>query len=144
MTKPDTRLYLGATPKEIATLADHMHRVTGIGWLRRVTDEKLMTDLRVYEAAGATLNGLGQQHRAYEYGHALRNEIALRKLWPKLPPSRRIPRCGVCSHGTERLFPTTAATHDIVSSDDESKTIYPNVCVRCWSRLHKESEETDG
>ena len=141
MNKPDSTLYLGATPDEISLLVSGMKRATGIGGLRRAADDRLMADLRIYEVSGATLRAPGQQRLAYDYAHALRNEISHRKLWPKLPPSRCIPRCEVCSHGTERLFATTAATHDIVDSSD--KTIYPNLCVRCWSRLHKEDEETD-
>lgn len=143
MTKPDTALYLGATSEEITRLTTHGKAAAGIGWLRRAGDETIIADLGVYEVAGATLNAPGQQRLLYDYAHELRNEISRRDLWLKMPPSRRIPRCEVCRHGAERLFKTTATTHDIVDSNDETKKIYPNLCARCWSRLHKESEETE-
>lgn len=139
MGKPDSTTFMGATPEQIAALADHMDRARGIGWLRRRGDTVLITDLMVYEVSGSTLTKPGQQNLAYEYAHELRRELARRKLFPV--PSMRIPRCEVCSHGTERLFPTTEATHNIVSTHDESERIFPKVCVRCWSRLHVDTED---
>lgn len=137
MGKPDSTTFMGATPEQIAALADHMDRAKGIGWLRRRGDTILVTDLSVYEVSGSTLNKPGQQHLAYEYAHELRRELARRKLLPV--PSMRIPRCEVCRHRTERLFPTTPATHNIVGSNEEPTNA--NVCVRCWNRLHVDSED---
>jgi hypothetical protein len=142
MTKPDSVLFMGATAEELESLARHAGSARGVGWLRRATDEKLMTDLmtdlRTYEAAGSTLDNLGQQRLAYDYAHALRNEISRRKLWSKLPPSRHIPRCEVCQHGTEKLFRAHKSTHDIVNNEGEE--IFPALCVRCWSELHVDAE----
>lgn len=139
--KPDSTLFLGATPEQISTLADHLDRAQGIGWLGRRADTLLIADLAVYQVAGSTLSKPGQQRLAYNYGHELRRELARRKLFPI--PSLNIPRCQICKHGTEKLFATTEATHDIVNSNDEDERIFPDLCVRCWSSLHKDSEESE-
>lgn len=139
ITKPDTTTFMGATPEQVAALADHMRRAIGIGWIRRAPAVKLVTDLMVYEVAGSTLTLPGQQRLAYEYAHELRRELSRRKLLPVL--SLRIPRCEVCKHGTERLFPTTPATHNIVGSNGEP--VDARVCVRCWSRLHVDSDKEE-
>jgi hypothetical protein len=130
-TKPDSVTFMGATPEQVATLADHVGRYGQIGWLRRRGDALLIADLAVYQVAGSTLTGPGQQRKAYDYAHALRRELAERKLLPV--PDMRIPRCGVCKHGTERLFRAGPETHRITTG--------AGLCVRCWSDLHNDNEE---
>jgi hypothetical protein len=141
MDKPDTALFMGATPEQVSTLVSHLSWYTSPGWIRRAPDAKLIADLVVYHVAGGTLGSPGQQRKAYDYAHELRRELSRRKLMPV--PDMRIPRCEVCHHGTERLFATSEATHNIVSSNDEEKRIFPNLCVRCWDRLHTDSNETE-
>lgn len=137
--KPDSVLFMGATPEQISTLADHLVWFENPGWLHRKSDAVLIADLAVYYVSGSVLTAPGQQRRAYDYAHGLRRELTRRKLLPV--PDLRIPRCEVCKHGTEKLFATAADTHGIVNSSGE--TVFPNVCVRCWSRLHRDSEESE-
>jgi hypothetical protein len=139
-TKPDSVLFMGATVEQINTLVDHLSWYTSPGWLRRAPDARLITDLVVYHVSGATLDrSSGKSGKAYDYAHELRRELARRKLMPV--PDMRIPRCEVCKHGTEKLFATSAATHDIVNG--EEKAIFPNLCARCWSSLHRDSNESE-
>jgi len=133
-----TRLFMGATSEEVAGLRSLIKWYDSPGWLRRRTDDRLLSALSLYEVAGATLDRR-ESGRAYDTAHEIRREIGRRKLTPL--PSRRIPRCEVCKHGTEKLFATSEATHDITGRNDEK--ICPNLCVRCWSRLHKDSEESE-
>lgn len=138
--KPDSVLFMGASAEQIATLANHLQWYASPGWMRRKDDALLVADLVTYQVAGSTLQTPGQQRKAYDYAHELRRELSRRKLMPVA--DLRIPRCSVCKHGTEKLFATTEATHNIVDDDDEKK-IFPPLCVRCWSRLHVDSDEED-
>ena len=140
--KPDSVLFMGPSADQTEVLATHM-RLSGHQpwWTRKQPDGTLVTDLSVYYAAGSTLRDPGQQRKAYDYAHELRRELARRKLLPV--PDLKIPRCEVCHHGTEKLFATTEATHTIVDSRDETKMIFPNLCVQCWSRLHNDSPESE-
>lgn len=52
-------------------------------------------------------------------------------------PTRGIPRCRVCSHGTERLFMAYAKTHNIVDRYDEPLESCA-LCVSCWSACRYE------
>jgi hypothetical protein len=135
---PDSTLFLGATPEEMARLRSLIPMRGQPGWIRRRPDDRLLTWLSVYELAGKTL-GHQESSDAYNCAHMVRAEIQRRGLAPL--PSRRIPRCQVCHHGTEKLFATSKATHDIADSNDESRRVFPNLCARCWSDLHRDSEE---
>lgn len=136
---PDTTTFMGATPEQVTTLVEHTLRYTSPGWMRRQDDALLVADLSVYQVAGSTLTGPGQQLRAHNYAHALRRELSRRRLLPV--PDLGIPRCGVCRHGTEKLFRTSLDTHDIVGSNGDRCT--SDLCVRCWSRLHVDNEESE-
>lgn len=136
--KPDTTLFMGAPLAARMMLAGHLDWYTQPGWIRRKADSTLLADLQTYEASGPLIPR-ERQRKAYDYAHDLHEEINRRKLTPL--PSLRIPRCEVCSHGTEKLFATSKATHDIRDQHDSTKRVYPNLCVRCWSRLHIDSEE---
>lgn len=136
--KPDTVTFMGAPEGAFLMLAGHLDWYAQPGWMQRKADSTLLADLQTYEVAGSLI-ARNRQRAAYDYAHDLRREINRRKLTPL--PSLRIPRCGVCSHGTEQLFSTSEATHDLRDEHDENKRVYPNLCVRCWSRLHIDSNE---
>lgn len=144
-SKPDTTLFLGATPEQVSTLVSHLTSYGSPGWIRRAPDAKLIADMMVYGVANlrglpSGRTGVPAENLAYDYAHELRRELSRRKLPPV--PDLRIPRCEICKHGTERLFPTTPATHNIVGSD--GKPVNAKVCVRCWSGLHTgDSEESE-
>ena len=124
---------MGATPAEVALLRTALMRPNDPARIRRASDETVIEHMTLVDLLSAAYTGDPLSKKLYDYTHELSREVNRRKLkWT----SRRIPRCEVCKHGTEKLFLTTVDTYSI----DENTEFFPRVCVRCWSRFHKDSE----
>jgi hypothetical protein len=72
----------------------------------------------------------------YDFLHVIRGELVSRKTYPQ---PLGILRCGVCSHGSERLWEATGETHSIIDRNDEPVAA-AMLCARCWS-AHLITEE---
>lgn len=71
------------------------------------------------------------ESEAIDFMHVLRRE--LRKRPDRRPAdSIGIHRCGMCSHGSERLWEATGDTHNIVDRNDEPISGIM-LCAQCWS-----------
>jgi hypothetical protein len=108
--------------------------------LKRFTSDELVRWLEVMDWFGLERDQ-AQKHKIYTMCHTVRLELHARSRKEPTPHffSIKLLRCGMCSHGTERLFEATGETHNIVNRDDEPiKSVF--VCARCWSDYMTEEE----
>lgn len=126
----------GITDEERATFLREMPRYPT--WLRgqwaKLTDEQLMRRMQLAQVLADR-----DRSKAHDNGvRALRGELRRRSM--VFAPARDgilIPRCEICSHGSERVFQASSETHDIERNDEPCVAF---LCVRCWSELRKEED----
>lgn len=113
-------------------LSQVVHRITNPGTfdghlIKRRESAELLRHMQVIE----WFHDRPELSRSSSYLHELRRELASRPGAPVFVSLHR-PRCGMCSHTTDRTWEATGETHDLVDRNDEPiKSVF--VCARCWS-----------
>lgn len=134
--------YTSPTDEEFAALRSRLanksvYVITRGAW-EKWSDEQIVREMQLLEIAPHREWGL--ETAAYAWIHTLRNEMSRRKLVHR---SVRLHRCESCSHGTERLFEATQATHPGLTNRRDEPVVSTWFCARCWSESTPGEDESE-
>jgi hypothetical protein len=118
--------YAPPTGEEFRQLAEKIRR-HGTYTLTRMGRDKIQDEVIIRHMQLIEIFPDQRGAKIYDYTRWLREEMNRRKITHK---SIKLPRCGLCSHASERLWEVTPETHNIIEHD---KPWSGFVCSRCWS-----------